>query len=138
MKIKTKITIVIVDDEKIVRNSLIRLINNYFKDKQVNLNMIECNDGIELLVTVYISFLKNIHVDLIISDENMRVISGGFSSKIWYSLLAQNIIREIPMYIITAIGSNTNKDNYSKIVKKIISKPIDSKNVSNLLSDFIK
>ncbi len=135
---KLKLTVVLVDDEKMVRSSLIRLLDLHFKNKNIEVTQIECCDGLEMLAVVYNAFLKNIQIDLIISDENMRFISGSYSSQVLYSLFEQQIIGNIPMYINTAIGNNDDLYKYSKMVRKVYSKPIDSKSIVNILSEFNK
>ncbi len=101
---KEKCTVLLVDDENMIRKSIIRLINKYFeknkKDKEVII--IECQDGIECITAIYMAKKKNIYIDLIISDENMKFINGSYSSKILEHLLISQQIKDIPMFISTA------------------------------------
>ena len=79
-----KLCIIITDDENLIRKSVIRVIDKYFTSLKINLELtiIEANDGIESIIAVYSAISQNIHVDLIISDETMKYVSGSMSADI--------------------------------------------------------
>ena len=130
-----KYTVLIVDDEIFIRNAMKRVFSVEFKalNKNIELTIIEANDGIEGLLALYLASNKNIKIDCIISDETMPFISGSFFSKILSDLVSKGSLKDIKMFISTALNESSIKDNYSKSVKKIYSKPLDKNSVKEII-----
>jgi len=112
-----------------------RVVSREFKElnKNIDLTIIEANDGIEGLLALYLASNKNIKIDCIISDETMPFISGSFFSKILSDIISKGSIKDIKMFISTALNETSIKDNYSKSVKKIYSKPLDKNSVKDII-----
>jgi len=112
-----------------------RAITSEFKtlNQNIELTIIEANDGIEGLLALYLASNKNIKIDCIISDETMPFISGSFFSKILSDLVSKGSLKDIKMFMSTALNETSIKDNYSKSVKKIYSKPLDKNSVKDII-----
>ena len=112
-----------------------RVVSREFKElnKNIDLTFIEANDGIEGLLALYLASNKNIKIDCIISDETMPFISGSFFSKILSDLVSKRSLKDIKMFISTSLNETSIKDNYSKSVKKIYSKPLDKNSVKEII-----
>ena len=133
--IKTNKTIyaLIVDDEYMIRNSMIRLITSQLtKDTNLEVIFIEANDGIECLLAIYLATLKQIKIDFVITDENMTYINGSFASDIIKTVIKNGKFKDIPIFMSTALGKNINYSN-PDIVKKVFSKPMDKNSIHDLL-----
>jgi len=55
----------------------------------------------------------------------MPFISGSYFSKIVMDLIGKFNLNNLQMFIATGLNQNNIENNYSEIVKKIYSKPID-------------
>ncbi len=86
-------------------------------------------------MALYIANNLNVKIDAIISDETMPFISGSFSSQIINSIIDRGILKEVKMFISTALSHTNIKNNYSKVVKKIYSKPINKNNISDIIQN---
>lgn len=130
-----KLTFIIVDDEYFIRNAVKRVITKQARllKKNLVLSLIEASDGIECLSAIYSACKLQIKIDAIICDENMPFFSGSFTSKILQELLDLGKIPDIKMYISSAVTHTNIQALYSKIVKKIYSKPLDGKSVSEII-----
>ncbi len=128
-------TFILVDDEFIIRSAMKRVISAHFKSSSnhVNLMIIEASDGIECLLANYLAKNLNIKIDAVISDENMPFISGGFSSKIIGDLISLGVLPDTKMFISSALCHTKVGETYSKIVRKIYSKPIDKNNARDII-----
>jgi len=112
-----------------------RVFSGEFKalNKNIELTIIEANDGIEGLLVLYLASNKNLKIDCIISDETMPFISGSFFSKILSDIVSKGTLKNIKMFISTALNESSIKDNYSKSVNKIYSKPLDKNSVKDII-----
>ncbi len=124
---KLKFYVIIVDDEYIIRNAMKRMLLRCFKEicDSAEVLVIEASDGIECLIALYLATIQNIKIDGVISDENMKFISGSFSSRIIEVGVKSGFLADLPMFIVTALGGNFNFSNYSSVVRKVFSKPIE-------------
>jgi len=120
-----------------IRNALKRLIIGEYKTNDIELTIVEANDGLECIAALYLANINQITVNAIISDETMSYISGSYSSKIIHEMISNGSINDLPMFITTGLSGSVSKGFYSKVVKKIYSKPIDKMVVKNIL-EFIK
>ncbi len=105
--------------------------------QDIDLVLIEANDGVECLLALYIAGIQNIKIYLIVSDENMNFLSGCATSKIIKGLIISEIIPDIPFYIVTALGQNFNLEKYPNNVRKIYSKPIDKISIVEILKTIL-
>jgi len=126
--------IILVDDEFLIRNSVRRVITKHCESlkENIDLTIIDANDGIECLIALYIANKNQIGITTIISDENMAYMNGSASSKIIQDVIINGKFEDIPMFISTAVTNNDYKGNYSKMVKQIFPKPIDKRCIKDI------
>ena len=123
----------IVDDEYMIRNAMKRLITNQLsKEKNLEVVIIEANDGIECLLAIYLANINQIKIDFVITDENMNYINGTYSSEIIKTLIKSGKFQDIPIFMSTALGKNI-VDSKPHIINKVFSKPMDKNSIRELL-----
>jgi hypothetical protein len=71
---------IIADNEKMIRNSTIKLLCQIAEKYKLQLNIFEVEDGVETLFMVYKCVKNGINIDFILSDENMVYYTGTLSS----------------------------------------------------------
>jgi len=132
-----KYTFLIVDDEFFIRSSVKRVITSYLKslNENINLETIEACDGVECIMALYIAKKKKLKIDAIISDETMPFISGSYSSKIIDELISKGSLNNIKMFVSTALSHTNISSYFSKVVKKIFSKPLDKTVIQEILQN---
>jgi len=123
----------IVDDEYMIRNAMIRLFKNQINNKNQEVCFIEANDGIECLLAIYLANLKQIKIDFVITDENMNYINGSYATEIIKNVINDGKFQDIPIFMSTALGKN-NFDGKQGILKKVFSKPMDKNSIRELLT----
>jgi len=135
---KKKYVFLIVDDEAFIRSAVKRVITAEFKslNQNIDLNIVEAADGIECLIALYLSKNMNIKIDAIISDETMPFISGSYCSKIINEVVSNGGLKNVNMFISTALSDTNIQNNYSKVVKKIFTKPIDRNSIKEIIKNF--
>jgi len=122
--ITTKIIrFLIVDDEKLIRQSNSNIIRKYFKNKRVSVDLIECEDGFECLEAIYKLKKNGITFDYIITDQTMNYITGTVLCQILRILIDNNIIEPIKIYLLTSYSTDNFVNNNYKFAK-IFSKPL--------------
>jgi len=65
----------------------------------------------------------------------MPFISGSQSSKIIDELISKGCLGKVNMYIATALNQSNLIDNYTKVVKKVISKPINKNDIQEIVQN---
>jgi len=130
-----KIVILIVDDEFMIRNANLRqLIKQCSEIKEnINLTVVEADDGIECLSAMYLSIQNHIKINAIISDENMKYMNGSVCSKIMQEIIINGKFDDTPMFICSAISHTNMQSKFSRMVKQIYSKPFDKKDALEVL-----
>jgi len=130
-------TFLIVDDEFFIRSSVKRVITSYLKSlkENINLEIIEACDGVECIMALYMAKNKKLKIDAIISDETMPFISGSYSSKIIDELISKGSLNNIKMFVSTALSHTNISSYFSKVVKKIFSKPLDKTVIQEILQN---
>ncbi len=121
---KNVFRILIVFDEKLIRQYLLNILRKYLKNKNVIFDIIECKDGIECLYKIYEGIGNEIKYNLIITDEKMNFMKGSFMAKILKKLIIDKVIYNIKIFMI----KNYDNENLSIlegiIIEKIYAKPI--------------
>ena len=137
--IKDKMKILIVDDHKLVRKALKNLceevISKYSKKEY---EILEANDGIELLYRLMFDQSQNNLIKCIITDENMEYMNGSQATKIVRKLEKFNKIKYIPIASITAFDSNKMKEFLiKKGIDFILSKPCSRDQLKEFFEKFV-
>ena len=131
------ITVLIADDEILIRNSMKRILIDYATKNSININIIEANDGIEILYNVYKTSIRKARrsfdskkkavranrIDFIISDENMLFYTGKQTAKKLVKLEKALNIKHIPFYLSSAYSFQCIKAN-GIIVDGVFHKPL--------------
>ena len=130
--------ICIVDDERLIRKSSIRILDLYFKQKMENkaiVNIYELEDGFECLYCIYYLNLNGIKLDFIIIDETMKFMSGSMCSEILDKCSHNSIFQIDSIFILSAYELEFLKDKYSFIpsVKYVFNKPLTVGSIDTLL-----
>ena len=124
--------IIVVDDEKLIRKSEINIINRYFKNKNVLYEIEECDDGIECIYLIYKGILAGKKYDIILTDETMNFIKGSFMAGILKTLITDNVIYDLKIYLITSFEEENVYNFNSEYFEKVFSKPI-SKDIFDII-----
>jgi signal transduction histidine kinase/CheY-like chemotaxis protein len=122
--------IIIVDDEILTRKSTIRLVENFCKSYNLNVNFIESNDGIECLYNYYQCFKNGEKVSLIICDQNMTFMNGTNCAKALCEIVKAKNITNIPFYLVTAYESFVNESDSG--IEGIYTKPLMKRNLDDM------
>ena len=134
---KKMFSIVVVDDHKFIRQTIIKLIEQVLCESQINdIEIIELCDGIELLNTV-IKDKSNL-IKCIFSDENMEFMNGSEAIRIIRKLEGNNRIPCYRIVSITAFEDIETKNYLSKSgFNSILIKPCTKSNIRNILQNLI-
>jgi len=116
--------ILLVDDEKLIRQSEINIIRKYFIPKKIEFEIEECSDGIECLYKLYLGTINGIKYDLILTDETMNFMKGSSMAKIIKSLAKENLIKDIKIFMITSYEAETLSKKYFDVIDKVLTKPL--------------
>ena len=125
-----ELTILLADDEILIRNAMKRKILNYAEHNNININILEVGDGVEILYFIYQLILNsdtnnsNQKIDFIISDENMIYYSGRKTARKLRKLEKLYNYKHIPFFLASAIPFQINKQNNNSIVDGIFHKPL--------------
>lgn len=127
-----KITMIVVDDEKIIRQCTTKLIEKWVhewaltKGLNTELTIIEASDGIECLYSVFCAIHNDFTIDYILTDDSMKYMCGSESAAILQSLINQKKFDEINVCVVSAydIGETKKRYQYS-CVKEVFSKPLN-------------
>ena len=131
---KKEVFAIIVDDEFLIRNAMKRLITTQLKDNpNLEINIIEANDGIECIFAMYLANLNKIKINFIITDENMNYINGTNASEIIKNIIKNGKFGDVPIFMSTANLKNLTVAK-PDIIKKVFSKPMDKKSMHELMA----
>jgi len=103
-----KYKILVVDDNKILRQSLIFVISKFLKKRNLLdfYEIIECNDGVEIIHNLIKDQAENNLIKCVITDESMEYINGSEAIRILKNLENNNKIKPV----IFAVISSFDKD----------------------------
>lgn len=131
-----QICILVVDDERIIRQSTSKLIESYFTEfftDPIELLLIEASDGIECLYAVYLANIQNVTINYIFTDDSMRFMSGCDFASLFQRLIDTNKLEEANVCVVSAYDKQEIKKRYPyKCIKEIFSKPISKLEIKHL------
>jgi CheY-like chemotaxis protein len=126
--------ILIVDDEELMNKSIKKLLENIIYEKKLEISIIQCNDGIDLIKEVIDDQKNGNLIDLIITDENMEYINGTQALNILIDLELSNKVK-IP-YVISSTTEILNIETMKLLkIEKNLPKPITKNSLINVLKD---
>ena len=128
-----KFIIIVVDDNKIVRNGTVALIQTVLSDNQINdTEILELSDGIELLYAV-INYGDKIKY--VFTDENMEYMNGSEATRIIRNLEKDKKIKNFYIVSTTAFEDNYHKTRIlNSGVNLIITKPCCKLEITKILN----
>jgi len=122
---KKMIRILLVDDEKFIRKSEFIQIKKYFENQpELDYEVTECSDGVECLYKIYTGLQAGIVYDYILTDESMNFMRGTLMIKIINTLIEENVMYRIKIFIITSYEPWVILNMHGDICEGIITKPI--------------
>lgn len=133
-KDKKIIRIIIVEDEKFIRQSQINILKKILERKNILFEIEECEDGIECLYIIYKGIEYGIKYDFIITDETMNFLKGTFMAKILKKLINDNVVYDLKIFMITNHEEEIYRNLEGDIIEKVYAKPITINIVENMLS----
>jgi len=134
-----KFKILIVDDHKFIRESLVILIKKTLKgmNKEDNYEIIEGSDGVEILSNLILDQTQENEIKYVITDENMEYINGSEAISIIRKLEKAKKIKNIVIASITAFEDEYNKNKIKQSGADIIlSKPCSEVTLKKFFTDF--
>jgi CheY-like chemotaxis protein len=123
---QNSIRILLVDDEKLIRQSGKNVIKKYFNKKEINYEIEECSDGIECLYKIYEGIKNGIKYDIIITDETMNFMKGSSTAEILRNLMEDNIMYFLKIVMVTSYEISTISHKIKKNLDKIFTKPLST------------
>jgi signal transduction histidine kinase/CheY-like chemotaxis protein len=131
-----KFTIIVVDDEQVIRQATIRLVHKSFKEKALSVKILEASDGIECIY-LYFNLVKDGKtISFILSDETMVYMNGSTVAKILDNICGQKNISHVPFYILSAYENLAVESGKQAAIDGFFSKPFRKQYILELL-DFI-
>lgn len=131
------INIILADDEELPRKATARILNTFAYENKIHINIIEVEDGVDILKYFYSYELLGIppNINVIISDETMKFISGSKSAELIYNYTTSNLYSnnmKCPLFfLVTAYGTKTI--HIQKGIDGIFSKPLTKENIRLIL-----
>jgi signal transduction histidine kinase len=123
--------VIVVDDEINTRQSTVRLLTKYLKEKSYNAIIVEASDGIECLYKYMLLYKEGKRIDFILSDESMEFMNGGTCAQILSNLYETRNLNAIPFFLLSAYESLYFGKNSG--VSSIFSKPLRKQNIGEIL-----
>jgi CheY-like chemotaxis protein len=130
-----RINILLVDDERFIRNSESNQIKKFFKNRtNYEFDITECSDGVECLYKIYKGIQEGIKYDYVISDESMNFMRGTLMINVLNTLIEENMMYKIKIFMVTSYEPWAIKNTYGDICDGIITKPMSQENLSNIFN----
>jgi signal transduction histidine kinase len=126
-----ELTIIVVDDEIITRQSTVRLLSKQLKEKSYDVTIVEASDGIECLYKYQLLYKEGKKIDFILSDETMDFINGSMSAEILRNMYFTKGLVPIPFFILSAYETLSYGDLMG--INLSFSKPLKKQNIDEIL-----
>lgn len=132
----TKNKIIIADDNSTVRKSLINILRS-FGEKLSNYELIEVDDGIDIIKEIIADQNNNNQIKAVFTDENMEYINGSEAIKILRELQKHNKIKNCLYFSITAFEDHESKHKILRAgADLVLSKPASRRQVKEVIEKF--
>ena len=126
--------ILIIDDHKYIRDNLKNLISLICKEKKIYIDILEGNDGIDMLSHLKKNQSSNNKIKCIITDENMEYLNGSEAIRIIRKLEQLKKFAPVEIVSITAYEDEYNKKNITESGSNfILSKPCKKMDIVNII-----
>jgi CheY-like chemotaxis protein len=127
------IKILVVDDEKLIRQTNTNLIKKFFSKFEINFKVTECEDGFDCINKLYKAKKKNINYDFILTDQTMNYMCGTTLCDIVRILCNAGILNKIKIFLVSSYSKQAS-NNYDKFDMKF-SKPLKNENLKTILRE---
>lgn len=97
-----KLRIILCDDDQQICQPTSKFIKKICKEKQIEVSVMTCNNGIECIYLIYQEFLKRNFFDILFIDETMPFIKGSLVTKVLKTMISDKQINNILIYSVTA------------------------------------
>lgn len=139
LKDNSTFTIIVTDDEMLTRQSTVRVFAKFAESKNIKINFIQAQDGVEMLYHCFQNLYVGKRVDAVFSDETMKCINGSAAAKILKESVSNKFHENIPYYIITAYEDREQiKIQNGNYVMDVFTKPLKQDEAETILSHLIK
>lgn len=127
--------IIFADNDPELRAVFRKHIETFAVSQNLNIDMIECKDGADLIYSVYTHFEANKCVDAVLFDENMNFITGAVLVEIISILFKRTVIPEnLGVFMTTEFEMNPSQYKFLKH----IAKPIDYNTIKKYFNALIQ
>ena len=130
--------VLIADDERLIRNTINKFFFKYAQEYKLNIETVDCENGMEGLYILHKYYKNKKQFDLIITDETMPFMKGSLMINILSKLVADQSFYKITSISYTSYN-DTEKMNYilSQGLDLIENKPITYTNFSKLMNNVL-
>jgi signal transduction histidine kinase len=135
-KVNEERLVIIVDDEVVTRQSTVRLLTIYLKNKPINATIVEASDGIECLYKYMLLYKEGKSVDFILSDETMEFTNGTTCAEVLWNLYGVRKFPRIPFFILSAY-ENLNMSQLVGI-SGTFTKPMRKQNFHEIFNSLVR
>jgi len=126
--------ILVVDDEKLIRRSQIKLISKYLEKNKILYEIEDCEDGIECLYKVYTNNNRGNNYDIIITDETMNFMKGTLMAKILKILMTDNVIDPLKIFMVTSYEAENYSELQGDLLEDVFTKPLSMNNIKKIFN----
>ena len=103
--------VLIVDDERLIRNTLKKFVAKFAKEFSLNIEATDCENGFEGLDCVYRSHIDKKCIDIIFCDETMPYMKGSLMMNTICKSIKEEITSKMLMVSYTSYN-DPDKVNY--------------------------
>jgi signal transduction histidine kinase len=137
--LKNCINIIVTDDEIFTRQSSVRVLKSIASEMNININIIEAQDGVETIFIFYKCISQGVRIAMIVSDENMNFMNGTKTYDVLSEILEKKNLNKINFNLLTALDNNAFDIKYrSQEDFNIVSKPLTRDMARTILSERLK
>lgn len=127
--------VIVTDDDEFTLKTHVRIVEQYFKQKKENVNVIPCINGIDCLYHLLQLNLEKKKIIALLIDESMPFMKGSAAIKIIRSLIEDGQFSRITIASVTAyFDEMTVKHLMSIGTDMVLNKPISKTNLDRLFS----
>lgn len=124
--------ILVVDDEKLIRQSAMKIISKYLDENSINYQIEECSDGIEALYKIYLGLKSGFRYDIIFTDETMNFMNGSKMASILRDFIKSNIVYQLKLVMVTSYEVHKIDPNIVAKFDLVFTKPLSKTYLENV------
>jgi signal transduction histidine kinase/CheY-like chemotaxis protein len=129
--------ILIVDDNQHMRDTLKQLLSHIFKENSRLYNILEGNDGIDILKYVIDDQSESNRIQCVITDESMDYLNGSFAVSLLRKMQSESKINDFKVICMTSYEDEVTRNTILKAgVNYCISKPCNKKELEEILKSY--